>query len=218
MEGRVSMRFNRKSVVVTVNTDDPVISTADMKDFLRVSGSDDDAKIAAYVTAATEATKQYLRIGLQTQTMVLRADGFTGAGDDALVRLGPGHHTVSVPFIIGGSGTLELPFPPVASVTSVVTYDRADNASTFSASRYGVDLQGARIYLNEGETWPVDLRAYNSVQVTYVAGYGAANVPAPIVEAIRRYVEQLFDGCDGMTDEVKRLLGPYRRMDEMAFS
>lgn len=211
------MRFNRKSVVVTANADDPVVSTSDMKDFLRVTGSDDDAKIAAYVTTATEAVKQYLRIGLQTETMVMRADGFAGDGDDRLARLGPGVHTVSVPYVLGGSGALELAFPPVQSVTSVVTYDRDNSSSTFSASKYGVDLQGARIYLNEGETWPTDLRAYNSVEITYVAGYGAANVPAPIVEAIRLYVSQLFDGCEGMTDEVKRLLGPYRRMDEMAF-
>jgi len=37
------------------------------------------------------------------------------------------------------------------------------------------------------------------------------------VQAIRKYVEQIYDGCDGMTDEVRRLLAPYRRGDELAW-
>ena len=213
------MRFNRKSVYVTASNDSPAISTADMKTFLRVDTSDDDTVIAAYVATATEAVKQYLRVALLTETFVLKADGFTDAyGDDRLLALGPGVHTASRPYVLGGGETLDLPFPPLQSVTSLVTYDRGNNASTYSASNYQVDLQSGRIYLNEGSTWPSDLRAQDAVQVTYVAGYGSGSIPSPILEAIRRYVEQLYDGCEGMTDEVRRLLAPYRRADELAYS
>jgi hypothetical protein len=212
------MRFNRKSVYVTTSADSPAISTADMKTFLRVDTADDDAVIAAYVTTATEAVKQYLRLALLTETFVFKADGFAYAGaDDRLLALGPGVHTASVPYVLGGGETLDLPFPPLQSVTSVVTYDRGNNASTFSASSYQVDLQSGRIYLNEGEVWPSDLRAQDAVQVTYVAGYGSGSIPDPILQAIRSYVEQLYDGCEGMTDEIKRLLAPYRRADELAW-
>lgn len=212
------MRYNRKSVYVTASNDSPAVSTADMKTFLRVDTADDDAIIAAYVTTATEAIKQYCRLAILTETFVFKADGFAYAGaDDRLMSLGPGIHTASVPYILGGGETLDLPFPPLQSVTSVVTYDRSNNASTFSASAYQVDLQSGRIYLNEGETWPTDLRAQDAVAVTYVAGYGSGSIPAPILEAIRRYVEQLYDGCEGMTDEIRRLLAPYRRADELAW-
>lgn len=212
------MRFNRKSVYVTASNDSPAISTATMKTFLRVDTSDDDTVIAAYVTTATEAIKQYLRLALLTETFVLKADGFAYAGaDDRLLALGPGVHTASVPYVLGGGETLDLPFPPLQSVTSVVTYDRGNNSSTFSNTKYQVDLQSGRIYLNEGETWPTDLRAQDAVQVTYVAGYGSGSIPAPILQAIRSYVEQLYDGCEGMTDEIKRLLAPYRRADELAW-
>jgi len=212
------MRFNRKSVYVTASTDSPAISTADMKTFLRVDTDADDAVIASYVATATEAVKQYLRLAVLTETFVLKADGFTVAGaDERLLSLGPGVHTASVPYVLGGGETLDVPFPPLQSLTSVVTYDRGNNASTYSDTKYQVDLQSGRIYLNEGEVWPSDLRAQDAVQVTYVAGYGSGSIPDPILQAIRSYVEQLYDGCEGMTAEIKRLLAPYRRADELAW-
>ena len=212
------MRFNRKSVYVTASTDSPAISTADMKTFLRVDTDADDTVIASYVATATEAVKQYLRLAVLTETFVLKADGFTVAGaDERLLSLGPGVHTASVPYVLGGGETLDIPFPPLQSVTSVVTYDRGNNASTYSNTKYQVDLQSGRIYLNEGEVWPSDLRAQDAVQVTYVAGYGSGSIPNPILQAIRSYVEQLYDGCEGMTAEIKRLLAPYRRADELAW-
>lgn len=212
------MRFNRKSVTVTASNDDPAISLADMKGFLRVDGTADDDQITAYIATATEAVKQYLRRALLTETFVFKADGFTdGYGDDRLLALGPGVHTVSRPYVLGGGETLDLPFPPLQSVTSIVTHDRGNNASTYSASRYGVDTESGRIYLNEGETWPSDLRAQDAVQVTYVAGYGSGSIPTPILEAIRMYVTSMYEGCAGMTDQAKALLAPYRRADELAW-
>lgn len=213
------MRFNRKSVVVTASTDDPAVSLSDMKEHLRVDGTGDDTLITGYIGTATEAVKQYTRRGILTETFVFRADGFADAGaDDRLLQLGPGVHTVSRPYILGGGETLDLPYPPLASVTSVVTYDRGNNAATFSASNYQLDLQSGRIYLNEGETWPSDLRAQNAVEVTYVAGYGSGSVPLPIVQAIKLSVEGMYDGtCMGLTDEAMRLLAPYRLADQLAW-
>lgn len=212
------MRFNRKSAYVTASTDSPAISIVDMKSFLRVDTSDDDVVISSYLTTATEALKQYLRVALLTETFVLKSDGFAYAdGDERVLALGPGIHTASRPYVLGGGETLDIPFPPLQSVTSVVTYDRGNNASTYAVSNYQVDLQSGRIYLNEGSVWPSNLRAQDAVQVTYVAGFGSGSIPAPISQAIRSYVEQMYDGCDGMTDEVRRLLAPYRRGDELAW-
>lgn len=212
------MRFNRKSVYVTASDDAPAVSLADMKAFLRVSDAGDDDLITAYIATATEMVKQYLRVGLLTETFVFKADGFAYAdSDDRLLALGPGTHTGSRPYILGGGDTLDLPFAPVQSITSVVTYDRGNNAATFSDTLYNLDVQSGRIYLNEGEVWPSNLRAQDAVEVTYEGGYGSGNIPTPILQAIRNYVTQLYDGCEGMTDETRRLLGSYRRMDELAW-
>jgi uncharacterized phiE125 gp8 family phage protein len=105
----------------------------------------------------------------------------------------------------------------VASITTFSTYNRANQASAFSAAEYTLDEQSGRIFLDEGSTWPSNLRAQNAVEVTYVAGYGSGSIPSPILEAIRLYVSQLYDGCEGMTDEVRRLLAPYRLMDNLAW-
>jgi len=118
---------------------------------------------------------------------------------------------------LGGGDTFDVAFPPLQSVTSVVTFDRGNNARTFDSAGYRVDMQSGRIYLNEGVTFPTDMRAQDAVQITYVAGYGSGSIPAPILEAIRMYVTQLYDGCAGMTDEARRMLAPYRRMDELAW-
>ena len=213
------MRFNRKSAYVTASTDAPVISIVDMKKFLRVDTSDDDVVIYSYMATAAEAIKQYLRVALLTETFVFKADGFAYVdADDRILALGPGVHTASRPYLLGGGETLDIPFPPLQSVTSVVTYDRGNNALTFSASNYGVDLQSGRIYLNEGETWPSDLRAQDAVEVTYVAGYGSASVPAPILQALRLTVQGMYDGtCMGLTSEAMGLLAPYRLMDGLAW-
>lgn len=212
------MRFNRKSVYVTASDDSPAISLADMKLFLRVDGTADDTQITAYIATATEAVKQYLRRAILTETFVFKADGFTEpGGDDRLMALGPGVHTASVPYVLGGGETLDLPFPPLQSVTSIVTYDRGNNAATYDASQYEVDLQSGRIYLNEGEVWPSDLRAQDAVQITYVAGYGSGSIPAPVLEAIRMYVEALYDGCGELSDKARMMLAPYRRMDELSW-
>ena len=213
------MRFNRKSVYVTASNDSPAISTADMKAFLRVDGSGDDALITAYVATATEAVKQYLRRAVLTETFIYKADGFTEpGGDDRLMALGPGVHTASVPYVLGGGDTLDLPFPPLQSVTGVTTINRANTRAGFSASKYQVDLQSGRIYLNEGETWPSDLRAQDAVEVEYVAGYGSGSIPDPILEAIRQYVAGMYDGCgEGITDGMRALLAPYRLMDGLVW-
>lgn len=105
------MRFNRKSAYVTSSTDSPAISTADMKTFLRVDTTDDDAVIASYISAATEAIKQYLRVALLTETFVFKADGFEYSdSDDRLLALGAGMHTASRPYLLGGGETLDIPF------------------------------------------------------------------------------------------------------------
>jgi len=212
------MRFNRKSVYVTQASSQLAVALYDMKEFLRVDNDADDAVITAYIQTATEALKQYMRRSILTETFVFKADGFAYVdGDDRILALGPGVHTASRPYLLGGGETLDIPYPPLQSVTGIVTYDRGNNASTYDASQYQVDLQSGRVYLNEGSTWPSDLRAQDAVEVTYVAGYGVGNIPAPILQAIRAYVTQMYDGCDGMTAEVQRLLAPYRRGDELAW-
>ena len=69
---------------------------------------------------------------------------------------------------------LTLPRWPLVSVTSVTSYDTSDVASTFAASKYLVDTANApgRVILNDGQSWPSDLRRRNAGVIRFTAGYG----------------------------------------------
>jgi uncharacterized phiE125 gp8 family phage protein len=83
---------------------------------------------------------------------------------------------------------LKMPF---ASVTSV-KYDDTDGVQqTLDTDLYTVDTVEGCIVPAYGESWPDAREHNNSIQVVYVAGYGAASaVPEPIKEAIKFIVGQ----------------------------
>jgi len=75
-----------------------------------------------------------------------------------------------------GKDYIELPRPPLQSVTSVNYYDVDDTETTFAAGSYFVDTKSedGRVGLNHGQSWPgTTLRPFNGICVTFVAGYGA---------------------------------------------
>jgi hypothetical protein len=194
-----------------------------MKDYLRVTTSDDDALIDDFVSSATEQVKQYIRRSLITETLKLTMDGFGDNADiDArLDSLGAGVHTVSRNYILGRPHEVDLPFLPIQVINSVTTYDRSNNSSVFSSSKYELDETGGRLYLNEGETWPDNLRSREAVEINYDAGYGdsPSDVPAPIVQAVKQQVGKMYDcreACE-LSDACKGILAPYKIMDNLAY-
>ena len=69
---------------------------------------------------------------------------------------------------------IDIPLPPLQSVTSVKYYDTDDTEATFSTDDYDVDTKGyvGRVVLKYGETWPSTvLRPSNGVVIRFVAGY-----------------------------------------------
>ena len=78
---------------------------------------------------------------------------------------------------------IELPHPPLASVTSIKYVDTAGTVQTMDAADYLVDdhQEPARIVPAYGKVWPMIRRQPNAILVRYVAGYGAAeDVPQAI--------------------------------------
>ena len=87
---------------------------------------------------------------------------------------------------------LELPKPPLQSVTHVKYRDRAGALQTWASSNYVVEAPAGprcargRIGLAYGVTWPSTYGQIGDVQVRFVAGYGAtgATVPARLRSAM----------------------------------
>lgn len=212
-------RYNRRQVEVNAVTDLPtaIISLADAKAFLRVDGTADDALITMLIGVAVDSAEKYLRRSILTKSLILTMDGFPFSDDDALVRLGSGTHQVPPTWITGGYDEFDLPYPPVASVTSITTFNPANVGSVFSASAYIVD--NARVVLNQGFTWPLDLRDRAAVKVEYVAGYGAANLPSSIKLGMMQHLVAMYEcrtGCD-MPDAARGLMDQYRILDGLAW-
>lgn len=78
-------------------------------------------------------------------------------------------------------GYIELPKPPLQSVTSVKYLDTAGVLQTWAASNYVVEAPAGdfaahgTISLAYGITWPSTYAQAGSVQIRFVAGYGAAS-------------------------------------------
>lgn len=174
--------------VVTPPAAEP-LTTAQAKLHLRVDHVEEDDYIGALIVAARVHVEEVTGLALLTQTRDAKLDGWPDC-----------RH-------------LQLPRPPLQSVTSI-TYQLEDGStSTLSSSSYLVDTASkpGRVFLQDSADWPSEALAPGaSVTVRYVAGYGAAGsaVPAPLVHAIRLLVGHWFTHREAVIDLGRRELVP----------
>ncbi len=83
---------------------------------------------------------------------------------------------------------IEIPKPPLQSVTSISYVDTAGVSQTLASNQYLVDAGSSigRVYQAYGVTWPSVRCQAKAITVRFVAGYGAA--PGNIPEALRRAI------------------------------
>lgn len=116
---------------------------------------------------------------------------------------------------------LEVPLPPLQSITSITYTDSAGAAQTWGSSLYQVDTasEPARIQPAFNESWPSTRDELNAVTVRLIAGYGASPgfVPTPIRQAILFLVTDAYEnrqtvvrGAIKQMPWVMRLVAPYR--------
>jgi hypothetical protein len=209
--------YNRKSIRIITPPAALPVTLQEVKAMLVIDGNDDDAMLTAFMQAATDAARQYIRRSIVTETLELVMDGFNRTGDDAALTLGPGVHTVHYPSLVASGAELELPFGPVASITSITTYNRANAATVFDAGAYY--LAQDRVVLNESNIWPTDLRRRDGVVIRYVSGTAPGDVPPSIRQAIKQHVLAMYEcreGCE-MPAACRAILAGYRRMDGLGW-
>jgi uncharacterized phiE125 gp8 family phage protein len=81
-----------------------------------------------------------------------------------------------------GKDYIEIPKPPLQSVSSVKYYDTDDAEYTLAATEYTVDdkSEPGKLFLRYNKTWPTTtLRPYNGACVEFVAGYGDTGASVP---------------------------------------
>ena len=95
---------------------------------------------------------------------------------------------------------IELPFPPLKTVTSVKYLDSSGVEQTLSTALYSVSAptgpyaQPGRIILKYGEIWPVTQPVPEAVRIRFTAGYGANSdsVPDGIRAGMLLHVGELY--------------------------
>lgn len=156
--------------VVTAPATEPV-TLAEMKLHSRIDISEDDALITSLIIAARMQIEQMANTKLITQTLALSIDSLPDSG------------------IIYLDG-------PVQSVTTFEYYDLEGDLQEWDDTLYQVDTTAnpARLAPVYDEIFPDILDDYNSIVVTYIAGYGnAAAVPAIIKQAIKMLVAHWYN-------------------------
>lgn len=187
------------SVTRTIAPAAEPLTINEAKAHLRVEAFDDDPLIGGLVRAARDQAENVTHRALITQTWRLDLDGFPG------------------------NGLIELPKPPLQSVTQIAYTDADGNPQTLSTSLYDVDTgsEPGRVRLAYGQIWPSTRDIYNAVQVTYVAGYGDAgsDVPQPIRQAMQMLVGNWYENREAVNVgnivtalpmATEALLWPYR--------
>jgi uncharacterized phiE125 gp8 family phage protein len=189
-----------------------VITTAEVKARLAVSGTDDDVAIAAMIAAAQSAL-----------------DGRDGMLGRALLTQTWKGHLLDFPGYgwTGSQSWIRLPLPPTSAVSEVAYLDANGTKVVVAGTDYIRAPGGwAGDVLIPKNTWPV-MNSYtysrpDQVQITFVAGYGAAaSVPEPIKQAMHLLVGDMYAFRETaqvgsvssqiqMTPDVDLLLAPYK--------
>lgn len=159
------------TVIVPPSEEPITLAEAKASPSVRVSTTTDNTDITALIKVVRMMAERHTLHALVTQTLELTLDAFP-------------------------TGGIELPMPPLQSVTSVKYTDTDGTEQTMDAADYSIDDKStiALIVPAYGETWPVTRDEINAVRVRFVAGFGAAaDVPEDIKSWMKIMIGTLYD-------------------------
>ncbi len=210
----------RYSIDITVQPKGQPISLANAKAYLRVTNNLEDELIDSLIGQAANYVELYLRRSLITRTLKLTLDSLPLKSTSS--QWWDGVQQGAIGQLSEAASSIILPYPPIATVTSITCYSSADVSSVLDTSNYYLDTSGARICLKQGGLWPVDLRAKQAMEIIYTAGYGAvpSDIPQGIQGAVRAMVSHLYQNrdCLEMPESIENMLKPYRILDSIAYN
>lgn len=170
------------------------VTLADAKLYLKVDTTDDDSLIADLIGTARARAEWHTQRALNTQSWILWLDCWPPCG------------------------VIEIPLPPLQSVSSITVYALDDGATVLDPATYQVDAASspARLTLKSTVSQPINLRAINAIAVAFTAGYGdaAEDVPGGFRSAILALIafsyEHRGEAPAELPLDVLALLAPFR--------
>ncbi len=174
------------------------ITVADAKAHLRIEGSSEDVVLASLVLTSRLHVETALGLALLSQGWTLTLDEWPAAG------------------------VLHLPIRPLLSVDAVRVLPSSGAPALLHPSTYIVDTTGwrGRIVRAFGSDWPRPGKSANGIEIELTTGFGtsAADVPAPIAQALLLLVAHWYERRDPVEigsaaaripAAVSNLLAPY---------
>jgi uncharacterized phiE125 gp8 family phage protein len=167
------------------------VTLSEAKAHLKVDTTADDTLITSLIVAARARAEWHTGRAFVTQSWTLWLDAWPA------------------------NGLIEIPLPPLQSVTEVTVYASDDTPSVLDPSAYQIDAASAPARLMRKNEPRTDLRAVNAVEIEFTAGYGGASaVPQAVKQAILQIVADLYshrgDEADIVSSAAQALLAPYR--------
>lgn len=158
-------RYGSRNWKVTTAPAIEPLDIDDLKEYAKIDGDEEDTILTASIVAVREAMELYLGRALIEQTIKLSMDFWPGE-------------------------EVELPMPPLISVTEVVTLDEDGTETEYDSDNYYVDTFSTpgRLILKQGVTPPTNTeRYYGGYRIEYKAGYGtgATDVPQVIIDSMK---------------------------------
>lgn len=150
-----------RPTIVTGPTTEPVtLAEVRRQLFLSPSDTSNDQELTSRIQAAREQWEHDTDSAMLSQTLSVTLERFCGL-------------------------EIELPSRPIQSVTHVKYYDGDNSLQTFSSASYSLNKPDRKIVLNWDASWPTTYDRWDSVVITYVAGYAtAALIPAIAKQAM----------------------------------
>jgi uncharacterized phiE125 gp8 family phage protein len=191
---------------------EPVQSPVTPQEFASWLRLDDatDPNLQFILNAATEKSIAYTGRVFIEQTITVQYDGYPGKGSSTLGldALRP------VPF-----EWIDLPYPRLISVESVVTEDEDGTQTVIDPNDYRVDTRSEPGRLNFKNSFPI-LNTDQFLIVEYKAGYGEpGDVPYGIKLAIMKIGAYMYEhrgDCDPAAQpDLFKDLNPYRVMNRL---
>lgn len=189
--------FDGRLSVATAPAAEPVSLEA-VKAHLRIDSDAEDALLTGLIAAARQHVEGETRRALIERTYDLVLDGFPRHG-----------------------APIEIPRPPLRSVTSVQYVDLSGTTQTWSSDEYTVDAPSGddadfgRIVPDYLQRYPDTQRVPGAVTVRFVAGYGATedSIPAGLRQGLLMALGHLYANRDRampMPEAVAETLAPFR--------
>jgi len=189
----------------------------EVKTFLRVDQTNDDALITSLITAARLFCEANTGRSLITRSYSLFLDRWPGARFTHRFR--PEQRRIPVapePYAVG------LPAPPLLSVTQINIYAPDNSSMVFDAGSYFVDTAGVpgRVVLMQGAVPPLPGRVANGIEIQFTAGYGTTedDVPVLLRQGMLQVIAHLYEHRGDSPDQALLASGaaaifqPYRLM------